>query len=295
MFRLSLVWLLLALLGSVVMPAQAETVPSKLVFGKGLLWKIDKAGLRPSYVFGTIHSGDERVARLPAAVRQAFDHADTFVMEVIPDPSLAERMRQAMVFADGRQLKDVVSESLYQGAVKDLAQYNMPEGVVNRLKPWAIASTLSVPETAVGTPLDKRLYWQAQRQEKSIFALETPAEQVAVMNGMPMDDQVELLKVAVATFDKRDEIYRTLIDDYLARDVSAIFKLDEKYSNSSRRVAKELHQRIFVARNKRMVKRIIPRLKAGAAFIAIGAGHLPGEAGVLKGLQAKGYRVSVVY
>lgn len=293
--RLCLVLVLLASCAAVLAPSPSRAASSGLVFGKGLLWKVDKAGLAPSYLFGTIHSGDERVARLPPPVKKAFDRSDVFVMEVIPDPSLAARMRQAMVFSDGHDLKGLVSESVYRGAVKALSHYDIPEGVADRLKPWAIASTLSVPETAVGTPLDKRLYWMAQNQEKSIFGLETPAEQVGVLNGMSLDDQVELLKGAVAAFDKRVKIYRTLIDDYLARDISAIFKLNEKYTSGNPRVAKELNRRIFVARNGRMVKRIIPRLEQGNAFIAIGAGHLPGKDGVLKRLQDKGYRVSVVY
>lgn len=286
---------LLASFAAALAPAPGGAASSGLVFGKGLLWKVDKAGLRPSYIFGTIHSGDERVARLPPPVKKAFDRSDVFVMEVIPDPSLAARMRQAMVFSDGHDLKGLVSEPLYRKAVKALRHYDIPEEVADRLKPWAIASTLSVPETAVGTPLDKRLYWMAQTQEKSIFGLETPAEQVGVLNGMPLDDQVELLKGAVATFDKRVKIYRTLIHDYLARDISAIFKLNEQYTSGDPRVARELNRRIFEVRNGRMVKRIVPRLKQGNAFIAIGAGHLPGKDGVLKRLQDEGYHVSLVY
>ena len=41
--------------------------------------------------------------------------------------------------------------------------------------------------------------------------------------------------------------------------------------------------------------RMEPYLKKGQAFIAIGALHLPGKAGVLSLLAQKGYRVSVVY
>src|ERR1043166_5539392 len=35
----------------------------------GLLWKVERAGLPPSYVFGTIHMADPRVTTLPAPVQ----------------------------------------------------------------------------------------------------------------------------------------------------------------------------------------------------------------------------------
>jgi len=38
-----------------------------------------------------------------------------------------------------------------------------------------------------------------------------------------------------------------------------------------------------------------PRLEEGNAFIAIGAGHLPGDEGVLNLLYQQGYKVTRVY
>ncbi|MET0918230.1 MAG: TraB/GumN family protein, partial [Burkholderiales bacterium] len=40
-------------------------------FERGLLWRIDKPGITPSYVFGTIHIDDPRVLKLPPAVTRA--------------------------------------------------------------------------------------------------------------------------------------------------------------------------------------------------------------------------------
>src|SRR5690606_7301047 len=57
--------------------AEAAATPN----GKGLLWKLEKSGERPSYLFGTMHMTDPRVVALPAAARKAFDAADTVVIE----------------------------------------------------------------------------------------------------------------------------------------------------------------------------------------------------------------------
>lgn len=266
-----------------------------LIFGHGLLWKIEGKGIRPGFLFGTIHAADPAVKELPEEVKQAFDGSEVFVMEVVPDAALSEKMRRAMVFGDGRSLKESVDIHVYDAAVRALSKYDIPEQVANRLKPWAIASTLSVPEDKTGTPLDQWLYQKARNQKKSIFGLETAAEQIDVLNKMSDKDQMELLEGALNTFDNRHQIYNTLLNDYLDRDIAAIFHLSEKYAKGDKRLAAAVEKRIILDRNVRMVKRIVPLLKQGGVFIAIGAGHLPGKAGVLSLLQKKGYRVSRVY
>jgi len=268
---------------------------ASLVFGQGLLWKIEGKGIRPSFLFGTIHAADPAVKELPAVVQKAFDGSEIFVMEVVPDAALSDKMRQAMVFSDGHSLKDAVDIHVYDAAVRALSKYSITEQVTNRLKPWAIASTLSVPEDKTGTPLDQWLYQKARKQKKSIFGLETAAEQIAVLNKMSAKDQVDLLKGALNTFDDRHKVYETLLNDYLDRNIAAIFQLSDKSAKGSESLAASVEKRIILDRNVRMVKRMLPQLKQGSAFIAIGAGHLPGKAGVLSLLQKKGYRVSRVY
>ena len=48
----------------------ALSVPSAASepFAQGLLWRLDKAGIPPSWVFGTLHSNDPRVKTLPTPV-----------------------------------------------------------------------------------------------------------------------------------------------------------------------------------------------------------------------------------
>lgn len=44
-----------------------ETEAAATPNGKGLLWKLEKAGERPSFLFGTMHMSDPRVTTLPPA------------------------------------------------------------------------------------------------------------------------------------------------------------------------------------------------------------------------------------
>lgn len=295
-----------AALAAALLPPAAAKNPSApaapapadhLAFGHGLLWKLAAAGVPPSYVFGTVHSGDPRVTRLPLQVNRAFEDSDEFMMEVVPDAALTEQMRHAMSYPrrDRGGLKKAIGEPLYDKVVAALAKYHIPEQMANRMKPWAVATTLSIPETAAGVPLDQQLYTAARRQNKSIFGIETAAEQIAVLNGMKPTDQIELLRGAVGTFNERFKIYEALIHDYLARDITAIFALDHKYSGGNHALARDVEQRLFLQRNKRMVRRILPHLRDGKVFVAVGAGHLAGDNGMLSLLQKQGYTVTRLY
>jgi len=45
--------------------------------GQGLLWKIERDGAKPSYLFGTMHMSDTRIVNLPEPVEKAFDTSET--------------------------------------------------------------------------------------------------------------------------------------------------------------------------------------------------------------------------
>src|SRR5690606_17387320 len=49
--------------------------------GSGLLWKIEKEGIAPSYLFGTMHMTDPRVTSLTSDAQSAFDSSSTVVIE----------------------------------------------------------------------------------------------------------------------------------------------------------------------------------------------------------------------
>src|SRR5512140_2801047 len=68
----------------------------------GLLFEVNKAGVPPSYVFGTLHSGDPRVTALPARVAEAFGEARTFATEARLSDREIGGFVEAAQFDDGR-------------------------------------------------------------------------------------------------------------------------------------------------------------------------------------------------
>lgn len=265
-------------------------------FTTGLLWKVESPGIEPSYVFGTMHVEDERVTRLPQQVKRVFDHSGHFTMEVKLDAMAALQSTTVLLLTDGRTLTSIIGESLFSKAANLIADHGISKPVLDGLKPWAVFVTLSTPKAQSGLFLDKVLLLEAQKQGKSIFGLETVQEQLAVFDEISVADQIVLLRETLDNYDMIPAIHEQLTQAYLARDLSRIMTLNNKYMHTgTQRLADEIMKRLVYDRNVRMVQRMQPQLKKGNGFFAVGALHLPGEKGILRLLQNRGYRLSVIY
>jgi hypothetical protein len=278
--------------------ATQSAIAADVLSQKGLLWQIDKSGLTPSYLFGTIHSEDPRVTQLPSPVRSRFEKANSASFELKMDMSTMLEATGAMFFTGEQSLDKLIDKALYQSVVDAMYQHQLPAFMVNKLKPWAVVVTLSTPPMETGKFLDLLLYQKAQQLQIPTDGLETVKEQLAVFDSFPLADQITMLKDTVKNLKKMPTVFEKMHDLYLQRDLTALLKYsikEMKKDSDNLSLVKAFYKRVVDDRNIRMVERMEKRLKAGNAFIAIGALHLPGKKGVLKLLQNRGYRISAVY
>ncbi|HWR88029.1 MAG TPA: TraB/GumN family protein [Acidiferrobacterales bacterium] len=265
-------------------------------FNRGLLWKIEIPGIAPSYLFGTYHTNDPRITTLPCPVKDVFDRASSYTMEVITNGAGIVSMAEAMFFNDGKTLKDVLGEPLYQETLRTVGAIETTKtGGINNMKPWAVMMLLSAPRAGRGLFLDMALQYDATQRGKPTYGLETMQEQIAVFNGMSLDDQIVLLRDAVQNYQLTQDAMEELTRAYLKRDLSALLALNEKFKPKDARVYTNMMDRLLVRRNANMAERMRVRLKEGNAFVAVGALHLPGDNGLLRLLSAAGYHVTRVY
>ena len=275
-----------------------ESTPTRTHFDRGLLWKIGTDSPRPSYVFGTIHSADPRVVRLPPAVQAAFDESEHFCLELVLDARASSVLAQRMVLAQGQSLREVLGGPLFDATVPVMAQRGVPEHALLRLKPWAVVMLLSGPRHKTGQVLDLSLYEIARQQGKSICGLETVEEQVAVFDTAPVEEQVILLRDSVTRYAEQSALLPRLIERYLARDLAGLVSLSQESGPTDaavKRVVYGFMQRLLAQRNPRLLERMDAPIRDGGAFIAVGALHLPGEQGVLRLLHQHGYTLEAVY
>jgi uncharacterized protein YbaP (TraB family) len=263
-------------------------------FEYGLLWKIDDEVTEPSYLFGTMHSEDPRVTRLPWEVERALDNSRSLTLELLPDAQLLQA-GMAMFFDDGRTLDKVAGRRLFDASVKAMAGYGIPKEMVQRMKPWAVFTTLSVPKPKTGIFLDMVLYQHAQKRGKQLHALETAGEQLSVFDDMPIADQLQLLEHTLNNYHTMDSQIEQLTRAYLDRDLVELQALGDDFVPVDDAAAERLMTSLVVDRNHRMLQRMQMQLSQGGAFIAVGALHLAGPDGLLQLLEEAGYNVSRVY
>jgi len=264
-------------------------------YDKGLLWRVEGLGSEPDYVYGTIHIEDPRVLDLPPAVSEAFGAADRLVMELEPDTATLGEVGAAMTYPDGKNLEGVLGGELYRRAAIALAERGIPEAIARNMRPWAVLITLNMPKAQTGLAMDLVLYLQAVQGGKRVHGLESAAEQVAVFADMPADVQVRLLRDTLDALDQLEEVYQALVQAYLAEDLAGMQALNDDAMGVSDAATQALvRERLINDRNRRMVERMLPWLREGSAFVAVGALHLAGPEGILKLLSDRGYRVTRV-
>jgi len=135
--------------------------------------------------------------------------------------------------------------------------------------------------------MDSELYQLAKAIGKEVTGIETFAEQLVVLNKIPLDYQVKsLLKIGKNINQFRKGLKR-MFAIYETGDVQKIHKVAKKGVGSMRKL-------MLYRRNEIMADRIFEKIYKKSIFCAIGAGHLGGKQGVLRLLKQKGFIVKPV-
>ena len=278
-------------LASLALPARAAAAQR---FTRGLLWRVEKRGVAPSHVYGTIHVPDARLAQLPAPVRQRFEGAKSLMLEFVPDAYSRERFLEAAMFMDRQTLQDKIGAQDFERAVAQLAPIGLSREVVNRLKPWGALINLRDPQRADdAAPLDRQLLALARARRMPTEQIEGVEEQIFTFDELPMESQVALLRHSLAHRDELVELGERTLDAYLTGDLAAIWRLREAFGARYPEIAPHqaaLTKRVLHDRSVVMAFRMQRELRRGSAFVALGALHLYGGKGVLALLESDGYR-----
>jgi len=258
------------------------------------LWKIEGNGLEsPSYLFGTIHMTCD--ATLEDDVKKALDETTQIVMELdMDDPSMQSKVMQGMYLKDGKTLKDFVSDEEYK-SIDSLFINNMGMSVklLENVKPFFLIS-MFYPKMidCQMQSFELELTKIATEQKEEIYGLETIEEQIKVFDDIPLEDQyADLIRMAKdnLAFDKTT--FSKMLKIYKEEDINALIDIMDDDTNSTM----SKHQDVLLEqRNKNWISKIGEYAKEQPTFFGVGAGHLPGENGVIQLLRNAGYTVTAV-
>jgi uncharacterized protein YbaP (TraB family) len=273
-----------------------------------LLWKVERAGKAPSYLFGTMHLTDDRVTALAAAAKAALANARRLVLEVddLSPGSFAKALvnaRDLMMFTDGRRLEQLLGDTEFRKVAGILERSGMPAQLAGTFRPWVATLMLALSDcekqrVAQGQlPLDLRLAREAEGLGIGVAGLETLEGQFRAMADVPEADQVEMLKASLRLYDRVDDVVETTVQLYATRQLGAIWPLQlvlaEKVGVAAK-VFDAAEQSLLTVRNLRMRDKALAHLDQGGAMIAVGALHLPGRQGLVALFREAGYTVTAV-
>lgn len=210
------------------------------------------------------------------------------------------KMQAAAQLPAGSTLADVVPAEVYRRTNAFLESKGYPKGMLDRFKPWVVATTLQIldmlPQLAQRQPLDAMLYTEAKKAGKKVAGLETVEEQLGIFEGLTEAEQATFLGTTVDMLEEMEKegeggMLEHLTRIYLSGDVDRLHALMVEQYDPEDPLQKKLMKALLDDRNVRMVERTLARTAQDPEktyFVAVGAAHYPGEKGILALLEKKG-------
>jgi len=262
---------------------------------KSLLWEISGNGLKsPSYLYGTIHSSQEKFFDMPDSVFNAIENTESFAGELDMDSLqfFASKLitglksyTSAELLLDEKdfdRLKEIIKEKL--GTTYESLPVKEP----------AFIATLLEQDNFKGSMpffIDEYLYRIAKSKNKTILGIETFDEQLSLFNNLSEKDKKDiLLEIINEDSAKVKNLYEELAEAYYNNDLKKI----EKLVSSEMSKSADIESRFLTKRNYKMADAISKFAGEHSLFAAIGAAHLPGKEGVISLLKKKGYSLRPV-
>lgn len=271
------------------------------------MWKIESAGHKPSWIFGTIHLQRPDVAALAPAVLDAVDKADAVYTELPMNTETILGLTPKLMIPNGRTLGDLLGAQLTADLAAELKATNpaLTLTPLEHMKPWAVAASLIELDDQLkypGTlPLDVVIFQRAAMAGKEVGGLETPDEQLAIFEDLTAAEQATLVRDTITQLRAVRATGRIpsdiLAELYLAGDLDKLVAELMKWDAASgdTKFNEQLMERLLYHRNAIMAERIEKKLHEHpqtSFLFAVGAAHLQGPRGLLAALEKAGYRLT---
>ncbi|NCF13802.1 MAG: hypothetical protein GWP62_00745 [Gammaproteobacteria bacterium] len=257
------------------------------------MWQVD-GKTNSVYLLGSIHMLREQDHPLPSVIDSAYDDAEIIIMELDMDdmdPAYTQMaFNRAGVRTDGTTLRELMGDDAYSRAEEAAAAVDIPLDMLAQSEPWLAAMTVEImllyrigfnPMLGVEMTMTSR----AARDGKPIEGLETVDEQLAFLDGLPLDVQSEMLIQTLAEGAALGDSIDAFIDAWHFGDMTIL----ESGLLDSIREQSEFSEVLITGRNRRWADAIAGMLDDDQDYLVIvGALHLVGDEGVPALLAKRG-------
>ena len=257
-----------------------------------LLWRISGKGANPSYLYGTIHIICAEEFSISDSLESAMERAGKLYLELdMDDPMMMLKTAQLSMLKDG-SIKELAGKERFEKLEKFMKDsIGVPTVLFNRMKPFALMSLMysKIPGCSRTESYELKLVEMAKKGKREVVGLETVEEQFAVFDRIPDSTEVRIIMDMIDDFEGQRKQFAEMTQLYRKRDLDGLGAL----IRSSPGMA-GMEDVMLVDRNKRWIPIMEKAMSKDAVVFAVGAGHLPGEEGVIRLLRKAGYKVEPV-
>jgi uncharacterized protein YbaP (TraB family) len=265
---------------------------------KSLLWKIYGNGAKDtSYLYGTIHMIEKKDFVVSKTLKNRFKKTESLVMEIQldMDPAAKAFIKDNALYPNGKSIKDYLNETDYnyfQTYLKD----SMKMGVIKvkiceMMRPFYAQSLIMADQMKNSESYEKSFHKMAKKKEK--LGLETIQEQMSILASGELDVQVKdfIRDIKDGKLNASSEMAK-LVSFYKNQDIQGLYnEMIVSMEKDGGKIGGVTKEDFLDNRNKRWIPKLADFMKNKTLFIAVGAGHLAGEFGVIQLLRNQGYTV----
>ena len=267
-----------------------------------LVWKISGNGIqKPSYILGTHHGCPFNYCDSIPGLMNAFDKVDNIIGEINMiefsemSPERMQKMQAMMMMpADTSLLSLFNEEETAKVNVWLKNEMGASLEMLSVMKPMTIMVTVQnkilkemMPEIATMTTIDKYMQTLGQRKGKTIGELETADYQMELLYGNSLEEQADALLEMIDHGDSKG-LLQQLTNAYKSQNLDTLWKVFQEQMTGYE------YDAIVKVRNLNWEKQMRELLPKQSTLFVVGAGHLPGESGMINLLREAGYKVKPV-
>ncbi len=279
-------------------------------YGQGVVWRATK-GSQSITLVGTNHVPDTRHLALQQALLPEFDKISALLVEAGPkeEAALQKAMgeRSDLMFMPDKTLPDMMAQADWQALRKLGADRGIPGPLLAKMQPSFVMITISMPSCMLSSlqagqgGVDKRMMAEADARNVPIKPLEPYDTLFTLMDAVPEQDEIAMLKSAMEATEDGDDTMATMADLYARGEIQLIWEFERQQAldrgDDPAEVARQLaitHDLLITKRNRNWMPVIEKAAAKGPIMVAAGALHMVGEDGLLALLARDGWQIKPV-
>lgn len=255
-----------------------------------LLWEISGNSLTaPSYLFGTFHLICKEDIPFGAQLKTAVAAAKEMYMELdMDDPATMLGGLMMMSMKGDATLQTLYTEAEYK-KVEQFFKDSLHTSIAmfKKMKPFFLSAMLYPKMLPCKTMsgVEEQLMQLAKQNKKQIQGLETMAFQASVFDSIPYKDQAKELLKSIDSMDTYKQYFAKMVQVYKKQELKKIATL----FNDNEFGMQDNQDILLDKRNANWVAKLKTIMAGESVFIAVGAGHLVGDKGLITLLRKAGY------